>query len=836
MSSWVYTWAELTNRRGRTLLTLASVVIAVSAIVAVTSATATTRRAYKQIFEMLAGKTDLEVVARGGARFRQTVADDLREIEGVRAIVPVFHRATNLYAHGAKARVLAVGIEPDTPESLEGIHLVEGAFPTAAGEVALEAGLAEQLHLKVGEQLRALSARGLKPQKLTGVWTTDDPARVQQGGALLATVRGLQSMFRTPGEIDALHLYLEDPSDAERVIDAAAELLPHELRVQTPLQRSGLAEEMLHLTEASLNMASALSFTTAVVIALSVFLMNVSERRRQIAILRALGATRRQIMTMICQEALVVGLLATVLGIPLGLYGGGFLMQSIGAMMQTGLPARAELGWATIASGLSGPIICLLAAWIPARRASRVSPLEGMRPVVTYQSTGVDRRATWAGLAGLAITAVLAVLCIVGTLPVWMAIVGVILMLFSIVLLVPLALAPAIALVTRPWRGRESLPAQMSSRLVLRHAGRSALTVSVLLIAVAAGVGTSNSVFSVTDDTRNWYERTITADFLLRAAMPDMSGQDHASMDPALGDEIRETEGVERVEATSILRIEAGGAEAVMVARDFTLYDKLPLNTVGANANEILQHLQTGQVVIGSVLAEKIERGVGDQLELISGDRSHRFTITGVVNEYTFGGSVVYADRAAIAPFFPIEGVDAFLIKVNAKSAEQVGERLAQIASEQGLLLQTFGELLKLIDAMVAGVTGGLWALLLLGFGVGALGVVNTLSMNVLEQTRELGMLRAVGMRRDQVMWTIMGQALLMGGLGIAAGGALGLFMARMINVCLGTLLGRPVEFAARPHFILLLMLAALAVVMLAALVPARRAARLSPIEATRLE
>ncbi len=834
MSGWGYAWAELRRRRGRTLLTLLSVVIAVAAIVAVTSATATTRKAYQKVFETLAGRSDLEVVARGGGRFQQSVAEKLAAVPGVQAVVPVFHRATILYAHGTKAKVLAVGIVPDSPESLDGFHLLEGHLPQAAGEVALEAGLAEALHLKVGESVRLLTARGLRSHKVAGLLSLESAVRLHEGGMLLAPVARLQTIFKTAGEIDAVHLYLDDSHSISDVQAAAANVLPRELRVQVPSSRSGLAEEMLLLTEVSLDLASALSFTTAVVIALSVFLMNVGERRRQISILRALGATRRQVMGMICREALAVGLLSTAIGIPLGIYGGGFLMQSMGAILQASLPERPELGWAAIASGLSGPVICLIAAWYPAWRASRVSPLEGMRPVVTLEPARTHRRATMAGLVGIVVTTVLAVGCVRGVFPIWVAIGGVIIALVALVLLVPVALRPAVALLTIPLRGRESLEAQMSSRLVLRHAGRSALTVGVLLIAVAAGVGTSNAVFSITDDTRTWYERTITADFLLRAAMPDMSGQDATSMDESIGRQIVAMPGVERVEAVRILRVEAGGAEAMLIAREFELYNHVPLDIIGGESPEILRQVQTGQVVLGSVLAEKLKVRAGDTLELIAGDRSHAFTVAAIATEYTFGGAVVYLDRTSARRFFQAEGVDSYLIKVQPGSETQLGARLALLATRHGLLLQSFAELLKLIDATVAGVTGGLWVLLTLGLFVVALGVVNTLTINVLEQTRELGMLRAVGMQRGQVVRTVLGQALLIGLLGVISGGAMGLFLARMINICLGSLFGRYVAFAARPQFIVLLLLAALAVVMVSALVPGRRAAGLRPIQATR--
>jgi len=836
MNAWGYALVELKRRRGRTLLTLLSVVTAVAAIVAVTSATATTRQAYQKVFETLAGRADLEVAARGGGRFQQSLLEKLRQVEGVRAAVPVFHRATILYAHGTKAKVLAVGIVPEEPESLEGYHLIDGHLPSAASEVALEAGLAEALHLKVGESVRLLTARGLRSQKVAGLLALESAARLHEGGMLLAPVGRLQAVFKTAGEIDAVHLYLEEPGQVDAVQAAVAALLPRELRVRVPSARSGLAEQMLLLSEVSLYLASALSFTTAVVIALSVFLMNVGERRRQISILRALGATRRQIMGMICREAVAVGLMATVIGIPLGIYGGGFLMKSMAEMLQAGLPERPEVSWPVLLSGFSGPVICLIAAWFPARRASLVSPLEGMRPVVAMPNTRVSRKATWAGMTGLAITFGIAVGCVRGDFPIWLAIVGVVLLLLSVVLLVPLALRPAVAALVWPLGRRHDLVTQMSSRLVLRHAGRSALTVGVLLIAVAAGVGTSNAVISVNDDTRNWYERTITADYLLRAAMPDMSGQDQTSIEETVGERIAAIPGVERLEAVRLLRVEASGEEAMLIAREFNLYDQVPLDILGGGTGEVLKQLCDGKVVIGSVLAEKLHLKSGDKLDLIAGDRSHGFRVAGVANEYTFGGSVVYLDRRFTRKYFQAEGVDSYLIKVSEDSNAQVGEKLSAIAAEEGLMLQSFHELLQLINTTIAGVTGGLWVLLLLGFFVGALGVVNTLTMNVLEQTRELGMLRAVGMQRKQVIQTVMGQALLIGLLGVVSGGAMGVFLARMINICLGSLFGRYVAFAVKPEFVGLLLLAALAVVLVSALVPARRAARLSPIEATRQE
>jgi putative ABC transport system permease protein len=468
--------------------------------------------------------------------------------------------------------------------------------------------------------------------------------------------------------------------------------------------------------------------------------------------------------------------------------------------------------------------------------ASRVSPLEGMRPVVTVRPPRGHRWTTVAALAGLVVSAILAIGLARGALPIWCTIFSLILSLVSLVLLAPVALQPGVRLLLWPLRRWLTVEGEMSERLVLRHAGRSSLTIGVLFIAICAGVGTSNAVFSVTDDVRTWYERTVPADFLIRAMMPDMTGQDAVTLPDSIDDEIAALDDVEKAEAVRLLRIEAAGQDAMMVAREFRLYDRLPLDMIGGESPGIRDRVLADEIVVGSVLAERSGAHVGDMLRVTLGTESHSFRVAGVATEYTFGGSVIYIDRGVAQRLFHIEGADSFLIKSKPGRAAQLEPKLQGLARQNGLLLQSFAELLQLIDSMVAGVTGGLWVLLTLGLFVGALGVVNTLTMNVLEQTRELGMLRAVGMRRGQIVKTVLGQAGLIGLLGILAGGIAGTTLARTINIALGSMFGHPIAFALRPQFMALLLVVALAVVLLSALVPARRAARLNPIQAMRQE
>ncbi len=646
----------------------------------------------------------------------------------------------------------------------------------------------------------------------------------------------LCSGFSARGQVDALQILLSATSDVNKAISAYSRVLPAELKVQIPSARSGLAEETLLLTQVSLNMASALSFTTAVFIVLSVFLMSVGERRRQLAILHAIGATRRQIVGMISTEALLLGIGGTVLGIPLGVYGGSFLIRSMGTLLQTDLPAAPDLRWAIGVGAVVGPVICLLAAWYPARKASKVSPVEGMRPAVDLNQKTSRRWTSIVGFAGLLISLLLAIATVRGDVPVWAAVVGLIISLVSFILLIPLVLTPIVRFLGYPLLKLFGLEGEMSQRIILRRVTRSSLTIGVLFIAVSAAVGTGNAVFSITDDVRTWYERTITADFLLRPMMPEMSGERAASMSESLRSKISGLKGVEMVDAISLARVDANGQDAMLVARDFSLYDQVPLDLISGDPESVDRELRSGAVVVGSVLAEKAGVQPGDSMKVTFGTESHEFPVAAIATEYTFGGAILSLDRKVAQRILHVDGVDTYLIKAQAGSVRQLAPKLEAMAEKNGLLLQSFVELWGLIDSMVTGVTGGLWVLLALGLLVGGLGVVNTLTMNVLEQTRELGMLRAIGMRRRQIVKTVLGQAAYLGIIGVVAGAISGLSLAHSINLTLGSMFGRYVPFAMRGYFLLVLVLAGLTVVMLSAILPARRAARLSPIQAMRQE
>jgi putative ABC transport system permease protein len=191
------------------------------------------------------------------------------------------------------------------------------------------------------------------------------------------------------------------------------------------------------------------------------------------------------------------------------------------------------------------------------------------------------------------------------------------------------------------------------------------------------------------------------------------------------------------------------------------------------------------------------------------------------------GGYSIYMHRPLAVEWLDIQGVDAYAIRAVPGEREKVRAALLPLCDRHGVLLHSLTEVVENIEFTIRGIVWCLWGLIGLGFVIGAFGVVNTLTMNVLEQTRELGLLRIVAMTRGQVRRTIMTQALLIGLVGLVPGIVGGIITAYVINLATMPSIGHPVEFGFRPG-----LLATLA----AAWFPARRAARLDLVRALHYE
>ncbi|MBI2478351.1 MAG: ABC transporter permease [Planctomycetia bacterium] len=330
---------ETSSRPVRTILTVLSIVIAVGAVVSVSIATTTTRTAQQNMFAAVTGRAALEVVAEGGGSFPVTVANEIDQLPGVQA-VPLIRRYTIIYLTDRKVKAQVMGIIPERDQLVRDYEVVAGRMFSAGTEVTLDATFARSLGLQVGDTVKMLTRSGMKTSEIVGLVKPRSGSAVAEGGLLYMSLGLAQSRFKLPGEIDAVQIVLDETTDVEMTQAAAASHLPVGLVVRQPNMRSRLAEETTLATEQGLQLATAFALVIAAFIIFNTFQMTVGERRRQLGILRAIGATRRQVTFLILREGLLIGLVGMFLGAAVGYLGARVLARATAELLQTPMPEK----------------------------------------------------------------------------------------------------------------------------------------------------------------------------------------------------------------------------------------------------------------------------------------------------------------------------------------------------------------------------------------------------------------------------------------------------------------------------------------------------------------
>ncbi|MGD9722657.1 MAG: FtsX-like permease family protein [Pirellulales bacterium] len=819
-------------------MTLLSIVIGVAAVVSVSVATSTTRQAYDQMFHTVSGAADLEIVAAGGGAFHERMVALAEQTAGVDLAVPLMQRYTIIYwGDGQKSRLMALGVDLKKDHRVRNYERTAGRDLDNGTGIWLDAATAKRLGIALDDSVRLLTRNGLKESKVVGLFEARGGSAVAQGGQLMMSLNRAQARFRARNQVDRVLLVLKPSADEKQVVGELAQKLPAGLTVRRPATRSQISDEMLLAAEQGLRLATAFALLIAVFIILNTFLMNVSERRKQLAIIRAIGGTRRQVARMLYREALVMAVAGIVLGIVVGLGGAYLLTRSVERLMQTSLPPVENTATSLALAIGFGLAISLLGAYLPARRAMMLTPMEAIRVVAQRDTERVHRWTLVLGIAVVGAAAALLAASIRGWLPMVVSPSASVALLVGIVMLIPLLLEPLsrtiellLSLVVR-------VEARLGRRQLLRHRGRTALTIGVLFVASSTGIGLGTSIVDNVANVEQWYRHMVVGDFFVRAMMPEMATGATADMPEGLGQEIAAVKGVTDVEAVRFASAEAADQTVIVVIREFDRKNQQDyFDLIDGNPNTVLRDLRQGRVVIGTVLAHRANLKVGDDLSMLTREGVRPLRIAGITEEYLGGGLAVYMHRNTAQRLLGIEGVDAYVVQADPESLTSVEAALEKLCDQHGLMLQSYSGLIQMIDRMMSGVVGSLWGLLALGLIVASFGVVNTLTMNVLEQTREIGVLRVVAMTRRQLRRMILAQAMIMACIGLLPGAVAGVGVAYFLNLSTYPATGHPVEFVFHPALLAGYLTMALAIVMLAAWLPAVRAARLPLSEALHYE
>ncbi|WP_435768671.1 ABC transporter permease [Nocardioides sp. SYSU DS0651] len=721
----------------------------------------------------------------------------------------------------------------DAPNMAGGsiLQLEAGRWPTAPDEIALDEGAMEAGDYELGDDVTLLAPFGEVERTATLVGTAEFNGGGTAGATLLIfSTEGAQALFLGGEDVfNRISLTAAEGVSQQQLVDAAAGVVPAGFEAVTGDQ---VAEESQDAVGSFLGVIEVFLLVFAIIavivggfIIVNTFSILVAQRTRELALLRAMGAARAQVSRSVLVEALVLSVLASTVGIGLGLLlarGLAALFRSVG--LDVAGNALDLTAGAVLVSYAVGVVVTMLAAYLPARRAGKVAPVAAMRADLS-PARGTLRRRTAIAAVFLAIGAGLAVAGVLGA-PgsdaAWIG-VGAVLWILTVAAISSVVGKPVLLACRALFARLFGTSGRLAGENALRDPRRTGATASALMIGLALVSTIGVLAASLNASVDDVVDEQFTADLLVQST-------NYLPFSTEVGDEIADVEGVAVMSRQQWSSARLGDDDVSVVGNDDRFDDVYQLDVVEGRA------VPTGdEAVVVEDLARERGLAVGDRLDLrFTGGKRLDLEVVGIVEGSEATGQVsVPLDRLAEAGILRQDTALSILLEPGADPATVHDRVDAAAASVPIVAVYDKEEFSDQIREQVNQLLYMIYGLLALAIVIAVIGIVNTLGLSVIERTREIGLLRAVGMSRSRLRRMITLESVAIAVLGAVLGMALGLLIGVLLRQSLSndlTSLGLPLAQLA------LFLVVAVVVGVLAAVVPAIRASRLNVLAAIATE
>jgi putative ABC transport system permease protein len=825
---------NLAAHKIRLALTVLSVILGTAFVAGSFVFTDTLGHTFNGILTDVGKGVDVQVTGAqdGGSGVPLADVDKIRAVPGVRAVEEQI--SAQIVLLGSNGKPVQGGGAPSYGDSYtppdqqlgDPVTFTAGSAPTEDGQIALNEGGMKLAKLNVGDHTRVLvPSAGTVDVTISGVYTT----KTDTGGyigALLTRAQALK-LFTDGKHVGSVNVAGTGVSQTE-LRDRIASAVPG-LTVKTGAQFTKDAQsdvnKALSFVNAFLLAFGAIALLVGTFIIYNTFSMIVAQRLRELALLRALGASQGQISRSVLGEAIIVGITGSIAGIASGV-GLAYGLRALLNSFNVGLPSGPlQLTARTIVVALAvGVLVTSFSAYGPARRASKTPPVAAMREEFASVGSSLRRRTIIGSAFGLigALSLVGGALSQAGGNAALLVGLGALLLIVGVLLGAPALSRPIVAIIGTPIAKPFGAIGRLARTNAVRNPRRTAatafaLTLGLMLVAAIAVFGSSakKSINAIVDNG-------VTADYIL-------TGPDAIGVPIGVGPAVAKLPGVKTAVSLEAVSVKIDGKDSEGTGVDGSLAEVGPINLKQGSAD-----LNGHNVLASETTAKAKHWTIGSTVEMTT--RDQQSVTTKVVG--------IYADSQLMGPWLtsgdvyrevtPAPNRTDLVVLVKADPGADLAALRTSLerATDPYLVVkvedreQFKGSRASQIDSLLA----ILYGLLALAIVIAVLGIINTLALSVVERRREIGMLRAVGMLRRQVRRTIYLESTLIAVFGAILGMALGLTFGALF---VRTLRDQGLDRIAVPvtQSVVLLVLSAL-VGVLAALWPAVRAARTRPLEA----
>jgi putative ABC transport system permease protein len=819
----------------RLMLTALAIVLGVTFISGTFVLTDTLHNTFSVLFGSVYQKIDFQVrgvaqLGSGANATRNELPESLlatvRRVPGIEAAEGGIEGYAQFVARDGRpiqtgsAGTLGISYDPD--QQVSALHIITGGPPVTSDDVVMDAGTAQKYHFTVGQRVRVLSVGPVRTFTISGIAEFGSVGNL--AGATLAafTLPTAQAVTQEVNQLDFIDVVTAPGASKPAVQRDIAQVLPAGVQVVT-------GQTVVNENTTSVNQALSFFSTALLVFAFislfvggftifNTFSIIVGQRTRELALLRIVGASRRQVFRSVLAEAASTGLVSSVIGLGLGVLaalGLEALLRGFGITLPAG-PLAFEPR--TVVVGLAvGVGVTVIAAIGPARNAVRIPPIAALGDRPPGGDVSLRRRFVWGAAVALAGVVLLAIglakpaIALVG--------VGAVGIFVGVAMLSPAIARPLSSVIGRPLARLLREPGKLGRENSMRSPRRTAQTASALMVGLALVAAMSVFGASVSRSATSSVDQAISADLIVSATG---TGQLSQSV-PA---KVSAVPGVTATTTVYQSQFEFAGSLAALTAVSTQqLADTVILRMTAGSAAALAQ----GEMLIDSTTAKSKHLSVGDTVPV-------KFALTGP-STVRIGG--VYQANALIGSYLVSTGFfgshfshqsPAALLLRTGGSGTVDHDVTSALVPYQNAQVQTRAQFERAQTASVNQLLGLVYALLALAVLIALIGIVNTLMLSVFERTREIGLLRAVGMKRRQVRTMIRSEAVILA----IFGALIGIIIGTGMGIALVSSLkqqGITDTVVPASSLVVFLVLAAL-LGLIAASWPARRAARLDVLAA----
>ncbi|MBX4179600.1 ABC transporter permease [Streptomyces rochei] len=710
--------------------------------------------------------------------------------------------------------------------------LTDGRAPRGEGEILIDSKTAGRTGYGVGDTVRMSVDGPVITPKVVGVFTTDDGSVAAGGSLTLFDTATAQKLFGKAGTYDEIDVKAKDGVTQAALKAELDKALPKDLVETTTAEKladdqaEAIASSMSGMKQGLLVFAGIALFVGTFIIA-NTFTMLVAQRTKELALMRAVGASRRQVTRSVLIEAFVVGVVAAVTGLLAGIgIGAGMraLMSSMGEVVPDG-PLVVSAG--TVVAALAvGVLVTMLAAWLPGRRAAKIPPVAAMSSVHAQATTKslVLRNTLGALVSAAGIAVVLAATTMGGSdgqAPMGL---GAVLLIIGVFILTPLLSRPLIA-AAAPVLRLFGVSGKLARQNSVRNPRRTAATASALMIGLTLITGMTVMAGSLQKSIDKMASAAIEADYVVSMANGNW-------LSPDVSEKLAGADGVTAVSPLRNSPARIGGDTEYLTGVNGSTIGELTDLKVEQGAFEV----GGTEVVVDGDTAKENGWKAGSAFTVAYEDgEKQRLTVAGVYegNDMLRG---IMVDNAVLTPHLTDPVDMQVMVKMSDGASSAAKDSLQQaLDTNPAIKIQDKKDISNEIAKMFTLMLNMLYGLLAMAVIVAVLGVINTLAMSVFERSQEIGMLRAIGLDRKGIKRMVRLESLVISLFGGVLGIGLGVFFGWAAGELMGSTIATYELVLPWGRMGVFLLLAAV-VGVLAALWPARRAARLNMLQAIKAE